>query len=224
MIDDMAERQRLGSYDQLCPVATGTDAIGDRWTLLLLRDLAQTPLRFSELEATNPGISPSVLTKRLARLESDGVIETVEHGRQKRFQLMPAIRSELLTVLDAVSQLGLALSPDEPVTAEDLVRQLATDRAWFLAKHHRTVGVFHLHIDDVDVGLTVDQYTFDPVAGVPEEPTATVTCPIEIMLAINTTELSVAEAIGDGSMTVEGDVAAVEALFDSLSAPYIGAA
>lgn len=213
------------SYGQLCPVAGGTDAVGDRWTLLLLRDLAHGPLRFGELSDSNPGISPSVLTSRLVRLEQDGVIATItaERKGQKRYQLNPAVRSSILAVLDAVSQLGIALSPGEPITAQQLVDQLASDRAWFLAKHHRTEGVFVLHVDGVHVGLTVDAYTFEPTVTVPADPSAEITCTIETMIAINTMGLSVDEAIASGDMAVDGDVDEVRSLFASLSAPYAGA-
>lgn len=216
----------LGSYGQLCPVAAGTDAVADRWTLLLLRDLAHTALRFTELEASNPGISPSVLTKRLQRLEGDGVIEviTAERTGQRRYQIRESVRRPILTVLDAVSQLGLALTPQDDVTAEQLVAQLEIDRAWFLAKHHRTTGSFALYIDNVSVGLEVSQFSFDPSPTVPEDPTAVVRCSLETMLLITTTGLTVAEAIDDGQMTVDGDRNAVEALFAALSAPSIGAA
>ncbi len=222
---DMASTRDSGSYDQLCPVATGTDAVGDRWTLLLLRDLAHAPLRFSELEAANPGISPSVLTKRLTRLEADGVIVTLadDRRRQKRYQLNPAVRERILAVLDAVSQLGLALAPDGPVSAEQLVRQLDTDRAWFLAKHHRTQGVFALHIDNARIGLVVDQHTFEPSVGTPDEPTAVITCSLETMLAITTAGLGVDDAIEHGDLTVDGELEAVRSLFASLSAPYAAA-
>ncbi len=222
----MAKDDPLGTYGQLCPVATGTGAVGDRWTLLLLRDLAHTPLRFSELESANPGISPSVLTNRLSRLEHDGIITTITAQRrgQKRYQLNPSVRPQIEAVLDAVSQLGLALTSPTPVTAQQLVDQLTTDRAWFLAKHHRTEGVFALNIDDIQIGLTVDQYTFEPEVGAPDAPTAVVTCSLDTLLALNTTDLSIDDAIAQDALTLDGDIDAIRNLFASLAAPYIGAA
>lgn len=216
----------LGSYGQLCSVAAGTDAIAERWTLLLLRDLAHTPLRFGELQASNPGISPSVLTKRLQRLERDGLIGTITEERtgQKRYRITETVRAPILTVLDAVSKLGFALTPAGEVTAEQLVAQLEVDRAWFLAKHHRTVGLFAMHIDNASIGLEVDQFRFEPSLAVPDTPTAVVTCSLNTMLLINTTELTVKHAVESGLLTVNGDLNAVENLFAALSAPYIGAA
>lgn len=217
-----SERTPFGSYGQLCPVAAGSDAVAERWTLLLLRDLAQTPLRFSELAASNPGISPSVLTNRLNRLEQDGVIEviTAERTAQKRYQLRDSVRGEVLGLLDAVSRLGVAVSPPVRVTAEQLVEQFEMKRAWFLAKHHRTNGEFALHLDEVTIGLSVSQFSFEPSLAVPTEPTATVTCSLETMLTVNATKLRVRQAIKAGLIEVEGDRKAVVALFEALGAPY----
>ena len=81
-----------------------------------------------------------------------------------------------------------------------------------------------MHIDDAHIGLIVDQYTFEPTPEPPDEPTASITCSLDTLLAINTTELTVDQAIEAGTMTAEGDIDAIGNLFTSLSAPYIGAA
>jgi DNA-binding HxlR family transcriptional regulator len=66
-----------GSYDQACPVARALDVVGERWTLLVLRDLFRKgPLRFQQFEALLPGIAPTTLSARLKTLEAHGVIET----------------------------------------------------------------------------------------------------------------------------------------------------
>src|SRR5262245_8486233 len=63
------------SYDQYCPVAMTLDAIGDRWTLLIVRELLYGPQRYSDLQATLPGIPPNLLASRLRDLEADGLVE-----------------------------------------------------------------------------------------------------------------------------------------------------
>lgn len=223
--EEMAKQETNKRYGQLCPVATGSDAVGDRWTLLLLRDLAHGPLRFGELADSNPGISPSVLTKRLGRLEGDGLVEVIKVGErgQKRYQLNSSVQDRILSVLDAVSQLGIALTPEGPITSQQLVDQFASDRAWFLAKHHRTEGVFAFHIEDANIGLVVDQYTFEPSVELPKDPTAVVTASNEAMMRVNTLGLSVDDAIAEGIMSVDGDLDAVRNFFTALAAPYAGA-
>lgn len=62
-----------GSHD-VCPVARAAQLLGDRWTLLILRDLASGRRRFGELEAST-GMSPRVLSGRLHALEEDGLLQ-----------------------------------------------------------------------------------------------------------------------------------------------------
>ncbi|MCB1247305.1 MAG: helix-turn-helix transcriptional regulator [Acidimicrobiia bacterium] len=64
------------TYDQYCPVAAGLDQLGDRWTLLLLRDLVwYGPARFTDFTTYNPGLPPALLTQRLERLTEAGLVE-----------------------------------------------------------------------------------------------------------------------------------------------------
>ena len=61
-------------YDQFCPVARVLDVVGERWTLLIVRELLLGPRRFTDLAAGLPGIGTSVLTTRLKQLEHDGLV------------------------------------------------------------------------------------------------------------------------------------------------------
>ena len=63
------------SYDQYCAVARGLDVIGDRWTLLLVRDLLLGPKRYKDLLSGLPGIGTNLLADRLKELEAAGLIE-----------------------------------------------------------------------------------------------------------------------------------------------------
>lgn len=58
----------------VCPIANAARLLGDRWTLVILRDLSDGPMRFSELEDTSGGISPRTLSDRLREMESQGLI------------------------------------------------------------------------------------------------------------------------------------------------------
>ena len=65
---------KVRSYKLLCPIARGLDRIGDRWTLLILRDLHAGPARFSDLQHGLTGIAANLLTDRLNKLVADGLI------------------------------------------------------------------------------------------------------------------------------------------------------
>lgn len=63
------------SYGQYCAIARALDHIGDRWTLLVVRELVPGPKRFADLLDGLPGIATNLLTDRLRRLEADGIVE-----------------------------------------------------------------------------------------------------------------------------------------------------
>lgn len=62
------------SYRDLCPIARALDVVGERWALLVVRELLLGPLRFSDLRRALPGASSNMLTDRLRELEARGVI------------------------------------------------------------------------------------------------------------------------------------------------------
>ena len=66
--------EAMRSYAQLCGIATALDVIGDRWTLLVVRDLLLGALRFGDLAEGLPGIGTNTLAARLKHLESTGVV------------------------------------------------------------------------------------------------------------------------------------------------------
>jgi DNA-binding HxlR family transcriptional regulator len=61
-------------YNQSCPVAKALEVVGDRWTLLAVRDLLSGAKRFQDLLATLPGIAPNILSARLKLMEEHGLI------------------------------------------------------------------------------------------------------------------------------------------------------
>lgn len=93
-----------------CPVACTLDLLGDRWTLLVVRDLFLGRSRFKEFMASPEGIASNILSDRLRRLHDAGLVETFpideEPGREA-YRLTPRGRS-LAPVLRAVTEWGLA--------------------------------------------------------------------------------------------------------------------
>jgi len=62
-------------YGQGCPVAKSLEFLGERWTLLVVRDLLRGPKKFQDLQASLAGVTPAVLSHRLKVLEEQGVID-----------------------------------------------------------------------------------------------------------------------------------------------------
>ena len=65
-------------YDQFCGVARALEVVGERWTLLIVRELLTGPKRFSQLRAGLGSVAPTVLTERLRSLTADGIVELGE--------------------------------------------------------------------------------------------------------------------------------------------------
>jgi DNA-binding HxlR family transcriptional regulator len=80
------------SYGQDCPIANGLDVLGERWTLLILRELVGGPRRYSDLRAQLPGIATNLLAQRLDELQQAGVVE--------RNELPPPIARTVYTLSD----------------------------------------------------------------------------------------------------------------------------
>lgn len=81
------------SYNQNCPIAKGLDILGERWTLLILRELLGGPRRYSDLRVELPGIATNLLAERLKELESAGLID--------REELPPPIARTVYTLSEA---------------------------------------------------------------------------------------------------------------------------
>lgn len=66
------------TYGQYCPLAVGLDVLGDRWTLLICRELALGDQRFTDLRTSLTGIAPNLLSERLRALQTAGLVTSVE--------------------------------------------------------------------------------------------------------------------------------------------------
>jgi DNA-binding HxlR family transcriptional regulator len=108
---------RTSPYAQDCPIARTLDLIGDRWTLLIIRDLFLGRSRFNEFRQSTPRISPKLLSERLKRLEEEGIVERAllnGHPPRAEYRLTPKGRS-LFPVLFAIGSWGFEyLFTDEP--------------------------------------------------------------------------------------------------------------
>ncbi len=91
-----------------CPVATTVQLIGNKWKLLILRNLLARPWRFNEMLRSIPGISQKVLTDNLRALEADGIItRTVYPEVPPRVEYaLSALGNSLLPIMDAMKAWG----------------------------------------------------------------------------------------------------------------------
>ena len=107
-------------YSMRCSIARTLDIIGDRWTILILRDLfLKQACRFQEFEASLPGLTPSVLSARIKELAAHGIIESrlyADHPPRPEYMLTRKGRA-LNPILIAMKTWGEQYAPASPGAA-----------------------------------------------------------------------------------------------------------
>jgi DNA-binding HxlR family transcriptional regulator len=99
-------------YNQNCPIALGLDVLGERWTLLILRELVGGPRRYGDLRAELPGIATNLLADRLRELEETGLVDRTElpaPAARTVYTLSDEGWRKVLPVIRAIATFGLEL-------------------------------------------------------------------------------------------------------------------
>ena len=125
------------NYGQFCPIARATELLGERWMLLILRELFLGSHRYSELQRGLSRISPSLLTKRLKELEQAGIVvrKSEQGGKGRAYYLTPAGK-ELEPLIENLAVWGMRWARgqlrDEELDVEflmwDIRRRLMIDK------------------------------------------------------------------------------------------------
>jgi DNA-binding HxlR family transcriptional regulator len=203
------------SYGQFCGLAAALDVLGERWTLLVIREVLTGPKRFNELLTALDGIGPNLLAKRLHRLTEEGFLihESLgDRDRGVRYRLSPEGEALRPTVLSLASW-GLRnmavhvnkgrVSPHWGILA---VEAMAADHLE-LARVDET---YQFQIDDVSFVLEVKPGAVLVSEGTAAEPVLTVSADAETFVRIGARVLSPFAAVAQGRITVDGDPEALE--------------
>ncbi|MFD8999816.1 winged helix-turn-helix transcriptional regulator [Streptomyces sp. NPDC059582] len=200
------------SYDQYCSVARALDAVGDRWTLLIVRELLAGPRRYTDLHADLPGVSTDVLASRLKDMERDGLAtrrRLPPPGAANVYELSGRGR-ELIHALQALGEWGQAELGERRPT--DAVRA-----HWFalpLLRGLEGEGLVEVVLEEGDFHLYVGAGG-GPVHGdgpAPREPDARLVLDTDTCTAIGRGELTVTDAVRDGRIHVTGEGTLAKAL------------
>ncbi|MEU2062615.1 winged helix-turn-helix transcriptional regulator [Streptomyces sp. NPDC013455] len=200
------------SYDQYCSAARALDLVGDRWTLLIVRELLAGPRRYTDLHADLPGVSTDVLASRLKDMERDGLAtrrRLPPPGAAYVYELSARGR-ELLPVLQALGKWGEAELGERRPT--DAVRA-----HWFALPLLRALegeGVVEVRLEEGEFHVNVGAdggpvYGDGPAPGVADAHLVMDAATCEA-LARGASDLP--EAVRDGRVTVTGDGAVAKAL------------
>ncbi|SED70042.1 transcriptional regulator, HxlR family [Streptomyces sp. 2112.3] len=147
------------SYDQYCAVARALDAVGDRWTLLIVRELLGGSRRYTDLHADLPGVSTDMLASRLKDMERDGLVTRRRLAPPSAafvYELTPRGRA-LLPALTALADWGAPALDEKRPTDAVRAHWFAVPLVARLARHFA---------EGVDVvGIALDEGEFHVVLG-----------------------------------------------------------
>ena len=127
----------MTSYGQFCPVAKASDILGERWTMLILRELLLGTTRFNDLQRGLSRISPTLLSKRLKQLEEKSLLVRKRTPGQDRYEYqLTACGRELEPVIEQLAVWGMRWAhghmTDDELDVEflmwDLQRRVRTDQ------------------------------------------------------------------------------------------------
>lgn len=212
------------TYGQLCPMARALDILGDRWTLLLVRELLLGPKRFKDLLAMLPAMGPNRLSDRLAMLVDSGVIRptTLSMPTAAPAYELTALGEQLRKPLIALGLWGLNLPVDERADPSSARADLIALCLSGLSEPAASAGVhqvlefqvgeetFHLRIND---GQVLAQ------SGAAAQPDLQVQCDMDTFMALALRQTTPAGAIRKGLVKLlRGSQPAFTQAFDALTA------
>jgi len=190
------------NYKQNCALAHSLDLVGERWTLLIVRELLISPRRYGQLSDNLPGMGTNLLATRLKELAASDLIEKVNEA----YQLTPRGK-ELEPVVHAMVRFGMAINvkpaseelhrPEWDAVALKALYQPQCDKG-LRGRYLFELNGVPFCIDKSSSGLTVTQTICD-------DPKAGLSLSKEVGRQIAAGELSVAAAIESGALIVSGN-------------------
>jgi DNA-binding HxlR family transcriptional regulator len=195
-------------HDQYCPIARTLDLFGDRWSLLILRELLFGDRRFVDLRKYLPGISPTLLTQRLQALAAHGLVATCElpPPAARMVYTATAKSREAIPILRAMVRFGMGLLPPA-ASATKLRPEMAAYGAiesWYDSRAARGVDeVYRLVIDGTVFTLT-SAGGVNRMAVAERAPDLVLTAPARVIVAARRRETTFADALASGAATVTG--------------------
>jgi DNA-binding HxlR family transcriptional regulator len=210
----MRGRTAKRTYGEYCAIARSLDLLGERWTLLIVRDLLLGPQRYTDLREGLPGIATDILTARLRTLEAEGLVRRRELPRPAPatvYELSEA-GHRLGPVIRALGEAGLGLlgppAPDEPVNGGPVV--LSLQLTFRPDAFPDLVEAYGLEIDGRPYTVAISRGVVHTGRGAPADPAVTLRTDARTLVLLLRRETTPEQALADGRAEVEGDAAALE--------------
>ncbi len=211
------------SYNQYCGLARALDLVGERWALLVVRELLFGPKRYSDLLAGLPAISTNVLAARLDELEAAGVVSRrvlPPPAASAVYELTPYGRELEEPILALGRWGGRTLGPPTPARAFLPAWALLALRASYRPEAAGGLrGAFELTVDGeaFHVVLAADSVSF--AAGPAPAPDVAVATGSDAFLALGAGVRGVRDALADGSVRLRGDTDLLVRFFEAFRFP-----
>jgi DNA-binding HxlR family transcriptional regulator len=192
-------------YDDPCGIARGLDAVGERWALLLVRELVFGPKRFTDLHHGLPTASQNVLSQRLRELEENGVVRRRRLGPPAATWVyeLTAWGRDLEPVLFHLARWGSRgpLASGNELSADALMFALKTSFAPEAAED----GTYEIRLGDDRFRAEITDGRLDLTRGTAERPDAVLDTDTGTLRSLVFGGRDLAGAIEDGALKVEGD-------------------
>ena len=166
--------RNVRTYDHFCLVARALERVGDRWSLLVIRDLLSGPKRFTDLMDRLGGITPKTLSQRLRELEDTEIVAADRQpGRREVWYRLTPAGADLGPVIDGLNWWGLRHAwrwpqAGEPLHAEHLLR--CAIQAIDLATGDHAPARWHFRLDGSDYLAESDGRHWSLTAGTSPAP------------------------------------------------------
>ena len=213
---------RSRRYRLLCSIARGLDHVGDRWTLLLLRDLHAGPARFTDLQSGLPGLASNLLTDRLRRLEDGGLLRRRSAEFGATVYELTDLRESTGPLLFDLAQLGSHFPPDDDPRRPGNLRTIAITLKEALRRvvdpaTHLRAGLL---VDDEAFEITVADGDVQVYYRTPSDVDVVVATTYEPLIAAGDGDLPLDQFVANHVRLIDGDPAKRDELLTLLGRAF----
>jgi DNA-binding HxlR family transcriptional regulator len=209
------------NYGDSCGIARALDVVGERWAILVVRELVPGPKRFTDLRAGLPGVSADMLSQRLRELEAAGVVarRTLPPPAAARVYELTDHGRELEPALHALGRWGsrLTLAADPPPLSADAA-VVALQTMFEPPGQSTSHDVLELRLGDRPFALRQTGTGLSARQGEGDRPVATIATDPGTLASVLWHARPLTSALEDGSVRITGDVKAARRLLDSCTA------
>lgn len=219
----------MRSYNEYCGLSCALDMIGERWTILVIRELMTGPKRYTDLAENLPGIGTSLLATRLKSLEDDDLIRrrTLPPPAASTVYELSDIGAELADALMPLTQWGLRHALPPQPREDDHLRATWSLLPFARMPEEALAGIdasYRFDISGEVATLRIQNSRAEVLVGdAVESPDVFVEFEADVVPDIGTGRLSSADAVASGRIKVDGDPDAALALMKALDSRPAGA-